>query len=212
MKTKILTIIAITLLTIGCNDDVEYDYGDFREIYATYEGNNILTYNAQDDSPTVTLHADVWNEKTVAAGERAFVRYTVINQIGDREYNVHIDGYSKLFCDAVRKGSTDDIAGYSSTPIDMTSIWRSGRYININAWVPHVESGAKIMLIVDEATIDEPIPEVYLVYSVGAKPATFERKCYASFDIYNLWMRETCTAIRIHVDDPTGQSEYVFAK
>ena len=67
MKTKILTIIAITLLTIGCNDDVEYDYGDFREIYATYEGNNILTYNAQDDSPTVTLHADVWNEKTVAA-------------------------------------------------------------------------------------------------------------------------------------------------
>lgn len=212
MKTKILMIAAAAMLLAGCNDDVDYNYGDFLEIYATYEGNKVLTYNAQDDSPTVTLHADVWNEKTVAAGERAFVRYTVVNQIGDHEYNVHIDGYSKLFCDAVRKGSTDDIAGYGSTPLDMTSIWRSGRYINVNAWVPHIESGAKLLLIADEATIDEPIPDTYLIYSIGTQAATFDRKCYASFDIYNLWVRETCTAIRIHVDDPTAQSEYVFTK
>ena len=118
----------------GC-DEPEYDYGDFLEVIAVYEGagvdgsGSVFAYQARNDSPVVTLHSSSMISG-VRKGERVLLRYTVVDDLSGEEKKIRVDGVSRIVCDVLRQvdGSVYDVL--DSTPIDMTSIWRSGNYIN----------------------------------------------------------------------------------
>lgn len=212
--TRLLKYILITAAVVlsACSDEPERDYGDFLEAFVTYKGNKTLTYQPQNDSPTITLIADRWNEESIKQGERAVIRYTVIEQTDSHSYNVKINAADKLYSDVLRQASVETIKSLNPQPIKITSLWRSGEYINLNSWVPHVAQGAKISLIADEKTIDNDVPELYLVYHFGSQNPDFERKCYASFKIANLWNRQSCKSIKIKILTDKKIEEYVFEK
>ena len=64
MIRRILGIIFVALLwvTTGCSDEPELDYGDFCEVFATYEGAEqgyaTFSYCRHNDSPLLTLTAE----------------------------------------------------------------------------------------------------------------------------------------------------------
>ena len=211
-KTLYILLLPVALMVCACSDEPERDYGDFLEAFVKNEGNKVLTYHAHDDSPLITLHANVWNDEAVPVGDRAIIRYTVTEKISDYEYNVRIDDYAKIFSDVLRQADAPTIAGFESTPITITSLWRSGNYINLNSWIRVPEKTPKVILVLDEATIEDETPQLHLIYSVYGQEVYFERKCYASFDITNLWTRNTCQAIDIHVTTPSGNKVFRFEK
>lgn len=200
------------MLLSSCGNEPEINYGDFLEAFVTYNGGNVLTYQPQNDSPEITLIADRWSDEAIKPGERAVIRYTVTEKIGSHSYNVKINNADKLYSDLLRQASVETINSLNPQPIKITSLWRSGEYINLNSWVPHVAQGAKISLIADEETIDRDMPELYLVYHYGSQIPDFERKCYASFKIKNLWNRHSCKSIKIKVLTDKKIEEYVFEK
>ncbi len=211
-----LCLLASLLLLAGCGDDEVVDYGDFIEVFATYmgevEGRPELQYQAHDDSPMLTLHCDRLGVEDAKKGDRLFVRYTVLSRISDTEMNVRIDGATSVISDVVRQASAENLAKFNSTEIDVTSIWRTGNYLNVYAWVPYVGSKFTLQLIVDEAMLDDADIHARLIYDVLGQTPTFERKCLASFDMTNLWQRSTLQTLTIDVDDPTGSAVYRFEK
>ena len=211
-KALYILLLPLALVFCACSHEPERDYGDFLEAFVKNEGNKTLTYHAHDDSPLITLHANTWDDEAVPVGDRAVIRYTVTDKISNYEYNVRIDDYAKIFNDVLRQADAPTIAGFESTPITVTSLWRSGNYINLNSWVRIPEKTPQVLLVLDEATIEDAIPQVHLIYTVKGQEVYFERKCYASFDITNLWTRETCQAIDIHVNDPNGTKVFRFEK
>lgn len=219
MIRRILGIIFVSLLwiTTGCSDEPEFDYGDFCEVFATYEGaeqgNATFSYCRYNDSPLLTLTAENVASLDVDKGERLFIRYTDLGSNGDEnQRKIRLDGYSEIISDVVRSATADQMQGYTSTEIDVTSLWRSGTYLNLNSWVPYSGKRFLMMLVVDNATLDSETVEAEIIYDLLGETPTFERKAYASFDIANLWNRETFRQLRVKVNDPTGDTYYEFIK
>lgn len=213
---KIATACALALL-LSCSDEPAKGYGDSLETFATYEGElddgtAKLTFQVRDDLPVQTLSTTgKWNLET-DEGERVFIRYTITEQLGEHEFRARIDDAINVISDVVRSASLEKIGTFSSTPVNVTSLWRSGDYMNLNAWVPYTGERFRLLLVADESTLDNEETDVWLIYDRMGKEATFERKAYASFNIRNLWQRATCRVLRVHVDDPTGASIYEFRK
>lgn len=219
MIRRILGIIFVALLwvTTGCSDEPELDYGDFCEVFVTYEGAEqgyaTFSYCRHNDSPLLTLTAENVASLDVDKGERLFIRYTDLGSDGG-EYRrkIRLDGYTEIISDVVRSATADQIQGYTSTEIDVTSLWRSGTYLNLNSWVPFTGKRFLMMLVVDKATLDSDTVEAEIIYDVLGETPTFERKAYASFDIANVWNCETFRVLRVKVNDPTGDTYYEFTK
>lgn len=213
---KITAVCALALL-LSCDDEPAKGYGDFLETFATYEGElddgtAWLTFQVRDDLPVQTLSTTgKWSLET-EKGERVFIRYTITEQLGEHEFRARIDNAINVISDVVRSAPLEKIGAFSSTPVNVTSLWRSGDYLNLNSWVPYTGERFRLLLVADESTLDNEETDVWLIYDRMGKEATFERKAYASFNIRNLWLRATCRVLRVHVDDPTGASVYEFRK
>lgn len=214
MLKRIFGILFVILSLAGC-DEPEYDYGDFLEVIAVYGGDDdegsVFTYQARGDSPLVTLRSSAAISGALQ-GERVLLRYTVIDDVSDTEKEIRVDAVSKIVCDVLRQvdGSVWDVL--DSTPVDMTSVWRSGNYVNVYCWVPYAGPKFQMLLVADQSTLDSEMPTLRLVYSILEGEPAFDRKCYASFDITNLWQRATCRGIRICADDTDGERIYEFNK
>ena len=219
MKTNIFGILFVTLLLslVSCNDEPEFDYGDFRSVFATFNdttatGNALLTYQAHDDSNPIQMESvNKWKLDT-KKNERIYMRYTVVKSEGRDKQLIRIDGARRINNDVLRKAEHEQYRELVSEPTRIVSLWRTGNYINLNSWVPYSGQRFNLMLIVDEITSTHEIVEAKLVYDLMGSQGTFERKCYASFDITNLWKRENVKTFRIHVNDPKGKKIYDFTK
>lgn len=216
MVRNLFGIIFVSLLLplMSC-DEPHYDYGDFLEVIAVYGGTggegSVFTYQARGDSPEVTLRSSARCDG-VFEGERIMLRYTVLEEVSDVEKVIRIDGFSKIVCDVLRQVDSSVFGNMASTPVDMTSAWRSGNYLNVYCWVPYAGPKFQMLLVADSSTLDDEIPVLRLVYSILEGEPSFERQCYASFDIGNLWQRESCRGIKIYADDEGGEKTYEFYK
>ncbi len=218
MCGRIFGILFVGLMSmlLSCSDEPDYDYGDFLEVVAVYQGSTaegcMFAYQARDDSPVVTLRVSGSELKDVDAGERIMLRYTVLDDLSATEKLIRIDAASKIVNDVLRQADEETLGKISSEPVDMTSVWRSGRYVNVFCWVPYVGSHFQMLLVAEESALDDEVPELRLLYDMMGGIPAFERRCYASFDIGNLWERETCRGVRIRVDDVDGEKIYEFNK
>lgn len=203
--------------TASCDDSPAYDYGDFREAIVTYEGTDgagsEFTYNVRDDSPLVRLSAEGFGVTGIEEGSRVLIRYTEVERVSPTVAVIRLDGVSQIISDVIRAASAAEIDGYTPARVDVTSLWRSGMYINLDSWVPYSGQRFTMALVADETTLNQPVVEAVLVYDLLGNRPTFERKAYASFDITNVWMRESCRALRVTVTDTTSrQTVYEFRK
>ncbi len=219
MKANIFGILFVTLLLslVSCDNEPEYDYGDFRSVFATYNdttatGNALLTYQAHDDSDPIKMESvNKWTLKT-KKNERIYMRYTVVEKRGKNDQLIRIDGARRINNDVLRKAEHEHFKEIVSEPTRIVSMWRTGNYINVNTWVPYSGQRFQLLLIADEITQNNEIVEAKLVYDLLGAEGTFERKCYASFNITNLWKKENLKTFRIHVNDPKGKKIYDFTK
>ena len=115
---------------------------------------------------------------------------------------------SPIISDVARQASSSAIETLPDTPIDVVSLWRSGNFINLSGWVPYTGSRFGLLFVVDESTLDANTVVARIVYDVMGATPTFERRVYASFDIRNVWSRQSCHTLRVLA----GNGTYEFSK
>lgn len=205
MRRLMLALLLLPLLA-ACGDETR-DYGDFLTNIVTYEGEadgmEKFTFQTRDDLPEQCLYSRVNLPEGIDQGQRCLLRYTVVSRRADGSSEVRADAFSTIPTDAARVAPHTDMASLPETDISVTSLWRSGGYINLNGWVPYTGKKYQLMLVADRQTLDSPTIEARIVYNTMGEQTTFDRRVYASFDVSSLWNRATCRRLTVGIANRT---------
>ncbi len=206
-------------LTTSCSDDESYnDHATLYDI-VTFEGNTDsgaqFTLLRQDDAPAVSLLArgTKVDTETIEPEKRVFIGYIPASGEPYTSGDITLTGASAINNDVLRISSLDSIPAWDSDPIYLNSIWRTGNFINIYCRVSYSDEKRAFILMVDRATRDDAIPQLYLVHNLLGEPQSFTRRAYLSVDISSLWSETSCHGVTVHLNDSNlPQNTYTFYK
>ncbi len=209
----------LTCLTACSSDD-----GPAQNVYqtiATYQGNFSnqarFTYQAIDDSPVITLNADVAvsedPDKGQVPGKRVFITYQYApNTPPGASGNIHLLSIAKVYQSTVAEASTIPDSEWFS----VVTFSRSGTYLNLYALAPATSqfSNREFTIVVDQSTIDNAVPQLYLTTRVkNDESTTYNDRAIGSFDIASIWLRPNVEAVDVHVPtDASNPTVYRFSK
>ncbi len=223
-SSKIISMVAaiITIVIAGCNSSDNPGGGvvippqslyDFATLFSTNNSGSVFTLNKANDSQTITYSSTVSlaSKKDVKPGDRLIIVYTTTDGLKPYESGpINLIGYILL-----NNASTEvsDLTGnWSSSPVKMDMITRTGTYINmqLQLYARNNSQRGDLMLMVDPATIDQPTPELYLVFDNDKNSGDNQYLAYASFNISEIWTRRTCRAVKVTYQTPDGIKSTTF--
>lgn len=211
LKQIIIFLIFITSIASCRVDEPSYN-GNFLYNFVTYEGvidkADQFSYQLKDDSPLITLRTLETNGIEWKKGARALMNYEILNHKSGTQKIIKITDISKVIFDSLRVTTKENIINSPNAPVRLKSLWRTGNYINIDCSVQFTESKRQFKLVMDEATWQNEIVEVYLLQNLFDAETYFWRKAYASFFIGNVWNMPTCKTIRVHLNDESYPTKY----
>lgn len=222
--SHLLLTLCLSFAFIACsNDDSNPPFsGDEMFDIVTFVGNPqsnnnkaVFQFQKENDSRLTTLRATNTDLDTakIKLNTRMLIAYLPESGTHNVDDNITLKGYSVVFNDSIRTGDKNKLPNMEHNPIYVNAIWRSGTYINIHCGLTYSYEPSGFVLLVDNKTIDDPMPNVYLSYKTGSDHESYYKEFYASIDISNLWNRPTCKGIKLHVNDSNfGKNEIVFEK
>lgn len=180
---------------------------------------SVFTLQKNGDSPVITYtsDADFSSVKSVSEGDRLILCYKRKGGAVYTSGDVIVYGFVRLTNTekSVVRASASDFNGWSTRPLKVNSLWRTGSFINIDTDIFVYKAAVPQMmaLVCDEATIDSPMPELHVVYinaddNDGDNPYTV----YASVDISALWDMPSCQGVMIVYPSPSGTKSIKFEK
>lgn len=92
--------------------------------------------------------------------------------------------------------------------------WRGGNKLYMRLRLPYSTIARRFGLVADPATLDTPVPTIYLLHERSNDTPTFDRQYYFAFDITPLWERPSVEGVRLMVNDNLsgGIKEFLFYK
>lgn len=215
----VLAVVFPALVLSSCNEDegnpntrmALYDIVTFESTGA--EG-SVFTFQKSGDSPLIKLDAigfELDTEK-VSLGSRVLLGYYPKSGEAYVSGKIDVSGVGLINNDTtvVRPIERYD---WQANPVYLYALWRTGKYLNLHARLEYSSEPRMFGLVVDSLTLDDEIPQLYVVHNLMGQPENFERETYASFDIENVWNRPGCQGITVYVEDLNlGQDEYTFMK
>ncbi|PWL58821.1 MAG: hypothetical protein DBY35_11935 [Bacteroidales bacterium] len=211
----ILSLAALSSL-LSCSDDGEYNNEAFLSDIVTVESSgdegSRFTFRRYDDSPLVTLTAPQLRVDDKYVGKRMLLRYYPESGKPYTDDIIRPIAISPVNCDTavIRPVERYD---WDADAVFLNSIWRSGNYINVHLRAVYSDKPRYFSLMVDSLTLTDAVPQVYLVHNTLGAPDSYMREVYASFDITNVWSRNGCDGIEIHVNDSNLKKDiYTFNK
>lgn len=204
-KSRIAVLILSLLMLVSCSDEPG-DYGDWLMNIVTYEGtigsSSQFSFQTRDDQPLQRLSATADYSQSLTAGQRCLVRYTILDKT-IAPASVRVDYITAIPTGEITAASMEHIASQKATDMTVTSLWRSGKYLNVNGWVPYTGKPCKLLLFADSATVGTAQVEAWLVYDTMEETLYFDRRVYASYDISSVWGNADVRSMLIHVGDRT---------
>lgn len=219
--SAILAVITIGLVTVSCNSNSSTPGGfpdnmqtDFATLVSTSNDGTIFTLRKSGDSPLVTLSAAVKvDESVIKVGSRVIISYVPSGGQGVYESGpITLYGLAGVFNAAITKEPMTTIDSWQSQRLKMMMISRSGQYLDIWAELEYKTEPQRFVLAVDESTVDNDFPEVYLVFSSDMTSIGTPRQFYASFDLSSVWDLESCKGLVIHYNDTAGNKTLKLEK
>lgn len=187
----------------SCSDEA-VDYGDYLMAIVTYEGSSDNTsrfsYVSRDDLPEQTLVAAVDLSQSVKSGQRCLLRYTMLDD-SSAPKSIRVDYVTAIPTGEISTDTAEQIAAQPATDMTVTSLWRSGKYLNINGWVPYTGKQCRLLLVADKADLGQADVNAWLIYDTLEEMLLFDRRVYASYDISSIWDSESLQTLSVHVGD-----------
>lgn len=166
-------------------------------------GSNSSTFDFQvvDDSPLVTLTADVrLNPEKFPVGARLFITYTSPSTTYGQNAHISLYAVSRIYeASLIADGSSHVPEWWDNEPVAVTTLYRSGSYINLIAQIDNSENRS-FYIAPDAATLSSSQPEIYIyTKSTAGDAAIYKRRTVASFSIADIWSRPDVTAVTVHI-------------
>lgn len=216
MMQMFLSVMA-ALMTLSCGDDGPYN--DKAALYdlVTFEENSadgaVFTFQRRDDSPLITLVAKGTKVSEIENDTRVIIGYYPASGQSYTSGEITLLSVNKVNQDTVHVVSSDKLTGWNATPVYLNSVWRSGEYLNMYMRVAYSEEGRIFRVAVDSATIDDQMPQLYLMHDLLDAPDNFTRRAYLSVDMSGVWSRPHCQGVTLHINDSNLKTEtYTFNK
>lgn len=218
MKKTILWVFMalIAIILPSCSDDNPTYVPDnlFVDI-VTYEGmsNGVakFTFQQAEDSPTITLMAQNFAETNWSKGFRVMISYSPVGGVRYVNDYVELYGYSYIYNGEVTVADINSYPNWDFAPIFVYELWRTGSYLNLYSVMTY-SYDPRFDVIVDEQTINNEYPDLYLTYELGAGVESQQNAFNASIDISSVWDLPTCYGVNIHLNNSNGESTIKLVK
>lgn len=179
----------------------------------TFEGINEngmseFSYQAYDDSPLIPLVATNFADTSWAKGKRVMIQYYNLdnNTHASSPQEINITGIVSTMWDSLRYAPQGALSRLQSNPIRLQSMWRSGKYININTQLQTTDSLRFVGLLVNAevlagGTHATKVKATFIDDILGRRPYYY-RQAILSFDTQPLWDSfPQCDTLEIEVND-----------
>lgn len=203
--SKLLMMVPVLMAAMlcSCNDDNDTPIpsGAFT-VFATLErlDNTGATFTTQelDDSELVTyVTTQELDSKIYTVGKRYVIVFS--NQSGKRFQSGEITLYMaySVFNGKAESHSAADCEAAFKDPVNLSMIYRTGKWLNVEATAPVGVQPKVFTVYVDQATINNDVPEVYVAFKTDNINGP-ERTFFGSFDLSPVWNLSTCRGLRVH--------------
>lgn len=217
---SLFATLAIALIAAGCNDNDDPGpqtpvIQNIAELTASSDdGAEFAIY--REGAPDIFLSARNAriDPSRVKTGESLMISYTMADG-GDtnRSGDINLRAYYAINNGTLVKGDIADFPDWSRDEVYLISIWRAGDKIDLRCRLTYDSNPRTFMLLLDEATASNAVPDLYLVHQLDHPVESFDRNYYAAFDISSLWDLASCQGVTIHVANSNlPQNEYRFMK
>ena len=193
------SVIIIASTLASCSDSSDEPGVSMFQNIVTFTGNGATAayfeYQEYEDSPAVTLAVrGPLNEKKVALGTRLLMTYSLPADVkyGEDCSDVTLRGLQTIYTDTAT--TVDHATALAAqAPIYVTTLYRSGPYINLYCYMPSLPS-RKYFIVADESSIGADTVKMYLSTRVPEESPTYNSTQVASIHLGELWTKS-----------PTGQ-------
>ena len=138
----LLLVALLATVLVACSDDNEPSdekQDNFRYDVVTYDGFSDgvaqFTFIPRLDAPEITYVGRMSENPKIKAGQRVLLNYFVPAEAKGAKQDVIINGVSAIFSDTLRYADKQRIDTISREAIRLSSVWRTGNYINLHAEV-----------------------------------------------------------------------------
>lgn len=215
---KLILLSALTLVAAtGCSDDDRGPSVQLCESIVSFAGNSggkaRFEYRQIDDSPLITL----WSQGTledsrVKEGTRLKMRYTLPTGIDPSEGGeVRILGLQLTLADTVSAVAS---APQTLGALYLTTIQRSGEYINLTAQMPAVRTRSITVVVPSTPLADDGIADLYISAETETSATAYDSQATASLWVGPVWQRPDVRGVRVHLDNSNNpyRNEFTFLK
>lgn len=220
LLTSCFAAFAICLMTTACNEDkpsypVEETMFDIVTLTSVSDNGFTVTTQKIDDSPLVTLN--ITNTKidtsAVKLKERFLLGYVPESGVQYLSGPVTAVAYRPILNAKIIEGTKNEYNSWATEAQDIVSMWRTGNFINVSALAAYSQIPAKYELVVDKETLENEVPQAYIIFNSDNVYESAPREYYASFDISSLWAKESVRGLRVTVPGlSTPQQSFTFTK
>lgn len=206
MKITHYLLLAAASLSFGaCNSaggDPVTQYADIVTLVASSEDGSVMTFNAIDDSPLVTLTTTQAFSKD-QIGKRIFIIYTPINSDEhavsgpvDIEHAATTIGGGAAPIVAV----ADTLDNWASDNIEFMQAYRAGDYLNLGMTLNTTTNPQKFECYVDKTTLDSEYPELRIIFKAKPGYDTQSYNFFGSYNISDIWYRPNVKGVKVMWD------------
>lgn len=216
-------MIAFAAALSSCSDDdkgsAEANMGvyDFVTLATLDASGSTFTLRKSGDSELITYESSYTfpNDTLLEVGDRLIIKYLRADGQPYTSGQITLQGYRYLdnYPQKILKDSYKDLATTESEPIKVTSLTRTGVYLNLQAQLSCQITSTPYLfcLITHEEDADAALPQVRIVYE-ASQPGENYMTSYASWDISALWDRPTCQGLEVIYTTSEGRQSQTFMK
>lgn len=179
------------------------------------DGRSNFLFQELNDSPEVSLYANVTIKGDGAVpGCRMLIAYTLDeNRVYGESGPINLRQAALVYESTVTEVPADE-AKAANAPIPLLTMYRTGKYINLQARLATAE-GRTFRIVADESTVDTDMPHLYITTEVpdGSIPG-YDATVTASLSIAPIWDRPSVRGVKIHVNNTNNiyHQEFEFLK
>ncbi len=213
-----LLCMAVLAATSGCATD---DGPDSRDamlsdivtlVSSSTSGGTIFSFQRYDDSEEIILQDPGYTNTDIEAGNRVLLYYYPESGLPYTSGTIKVRTLQMINNGSIATADLDRL-NWDTTPVWLNAVWRTGTYLNFRLRLSYSDAARHFSLTADNATLSNPMPDVYLVHDLDGQPESYLREAIASFDISDVWNLPTCTGITLHINDSNlPQTTYSFTK
>lgn len=210
---SLAALICATFLGSCDNENNGPAYTTFIDVVTYVDGSSTtstFSYQTSEDSPLYLLTCNTGIASQVKQGERVvIVYYTPDNNPPSGNTQIELLQVGRVANFNIERTLEADTLKWRDNGLPVVSLWRTGKWLNMESLIPASTSSApSYRLVFDETTAGDDIPTAYLMSTTTFNPSFTETNNYfSSFDIEPLLDYVRTNGLRIRFSNPLGDKE-----